>query len=165
MISAITITTTGWNMTTKAILPLMEDVYFKMAQHWDTEFKERHFTKEGAREYGYIPRKGERGGRNFKKTYTGRKKEAFGHTLPLVFTGDTMRRLTSVSDIRATKKFGRAILNAPTLNFIPFGGRINLRDEMTRVSDDEIEVITGVGNATLSEKIRTIRFKATKKVA
>lgn len=101
---------------------------------WHKEMRPKHFTKRGAREYGYVPRYGEPGsGRRFRGSYTGRKLRRFGHTNPLVFTG-LSRDLTRVRDVRNTAKGVRVVMNAPTLNRRPRGGRINMRDEMTRIS-------------------------------
>ena len=165
MIGFINLKTTGWNITKKQLRQPMVEAFFAMPTHWHKEFAEKHFTKQGAREYDYVPRIGERGGANFKRSYTGRKKAKFGHTLPLVFTGKSKERILERRDIRANTKRGKAVLNAPTLNFRPAKGRINLFQEMTRVSGDELKEITGVGHATLSDEINKIRFKENRKIA
>lgn len=104
---------------------------------WHFQFRPKHFTHAGAREYKYTPRKGESGsGRKFKGSYTARKLKQFGHTRPLEYSG-TSKALSSQQNIKATSKGGRAIIRAPALNFRHPNSEIRMRDEMTRVSDAE----------------------------
>lgn len=164
MIGLIQFAETG-KVSKKNLRGLMQESYFQMAFQWHKRFAAKHFTKQGAREYEYESRVGEKGGANFKKTYTGRKKKKFGHTLPLVFTGKSRDRILAFRDIRANSRRGKAVLNAPTLNFIPVGGSINLFQEATRVSDPEMSTIEGIGNDTLSEQISKLKTKEKQKVA
>lgn len=108
---------------------------------WHRDYRPKHFTKAGAREYGYEPRGGEqRSGSPFKGSYTAKKLRLFGHTRPLVFTGESEAR-TRVRDIRANSKRVRVVMNAPALNFRPTPQSPDLRDEMTRVSPAEQDEI------------------------
>lgn len=95
---------------------------------WHRDFRPKHFTHAGAREYGYQPRQG---------SYTRQKLHKHGHTRPLEYSGQSRRR-TSIRDVRATSQKVRIVMNAPALNLRPgLHGRINPRDEMTRISAPE----------------------------
>jgi hypothetical protein len=86
---------------------------------------------KGAREYGYQKREGERGtagSEKFKTSYTGRKLRRFGHTRPLVLTGESMR-LAAIRDVRSTSKGAKVVIHARVLNFRP-----HMRREMTMIS-------------------------------
>ena len=109
--------------------------------YWHGKFREKHFTHAGATEYKYLPRSGERGhGRKFKGSYNQQKLRKFGHTRPLEFSGES-RQLTRTLKIKATSKSGRCILNARKFNFRNPKSKIDMRDEMTRVSDPERTVL------------------------
>lgn len=104
-----------------------------MGELWHLRFFPKHFTHRGATEYGYTKR---------NARYERFKYKKFGHTYPLVFTGNSRTRASSPR-IVATAKRGearvRVIMHAPTLNLTPKGGRINLRKELTTVSLAEAE--------------------------
>jgi hypothetical protein len=108
-----------------------------MGEYWHSRFFPKHFTHRGATEYGYAPR---------NQHYLARKLKKYGHTYPLVYTGDSRQR-AGHPRIVATAKRGeakvRVIMNAPTLNLIPQGGRINLRQELTTVSQPEAHELGG----------------------
>lgn len=79
-----------------------------------------HFTKRGYSLYGYAKRHGDSGGnlrgRAFRSTYQGRKLRLFGHTLPLVYTGE-LRRLTlyGLPRVTATARsgVGKVLIHLP----------------------------------------------------
>lgn len=108
-----------------------------MGEYWHVKFFPKHFTHRGATEYGYAKR---------NTHYERRKYKKFGHTYPLTFTGASKARASSPR-IVATAKRGeakvRVLMNAPTLNLIPTGGRINLRTELTTVSEPEAQEMAG----------------------
>lgn len=108
-----------------------------MGEYWHQRFFPKHFTHRGATEYGYAKR---------NVHYERRKYKKFGHTYPLTFTGDSKAR-ASHPRIKATAKRGeakvRVLMNAPTLNLRPTGGRINLRQELTTVSQAEANELAG----------------------
>lgn len=123
----------------------------RIGEAWHFRFKMKKFTNSASREYGLSPRKGEPGsGRGFRGSYTeaklkrrinGKGVRAIGETKPFVWGGksrDDAKASTKVV-ARARGGFGSAdcIINAPTLNLKPKGGRINLREEFERVTDKE----------------------------
>lgn len=125
---------------------------------WHTKFRLKHFTHQGAQEYGYTPRKGEEFAwfsKEWWNSYTGKKWRKYKHNLPLVFTGESMGR-TEILDVRATRNGCKVILNAPGLNRRPLGGRIDMRDEMTRISPAEEKYLIDYFNNELVEGIKHI---------
>lgn len=128
----------GKNLKVKEWNEILRDGWFSIGRMWHRLYVPRHFTKAGAREYRYTPRKGESGsGRRFKGSYVARKIKRWGHALPLVWTGES-RALAKYAVFRANKK--RVKVQMPglrKLNFRPRGGRINMVAEMQTVSDYE----------------------------
>jgi len=123
-------------------------------------FVAKHFTKEGAAEYHFAPRAGEdTGGKNFWRSYTGRKQKKYHHTLAGVLTGRTKegaRRAT----IYATGKGVRVALpGCVHLNQYkprpkrlgPHAGEppIDLRDELMTIAPSEAETIRKIHDASI----------------
>ncbi len=151
--------------------------FAKAGHYWHRNFREKHFTKAGAREYGYEPRKGEPGSRwlfkgryvsRFKGSYTARKLRQYQHTLPMVFSGQS-EQLTRQRDVRATatqkKSKVRVVLHSPSLNRKNPHSNIDMRDEVTRVSGGEENKLTGVIETELMRKLSRIRDKSTKTIS
>ena len=111
----------------------------EVGEYWHDHFRAKHFTREGAAEYGYAPR---------SKGYMLKKARVKGHQDPLVYSGMS-RALAAIQDVRpfspsAQRAYVHIVIHAPTLNLIPTGGTINLREEMERVSQAELSVLSGV---------------------
>lgn len=114
-------------------------VLAEIGEYWHDHFRAKHFTREGAAEYNYAPR---------SKGYMIRKAKVKGHQDPLVYSGMS-RALAAIKDVRpfspsADRAYVHVVIHAPTLNLIPTGGTINLREEMERVSQGELAVLSGV---------------------
>ena len=114
------------------------------ADYWYDNFLEKHFTHAGAAEYGYKPRNGERdnpGEKGFWASYTGRKLKKWGHTRPLMWTGDSYEWLKSRKRFKITATGGQAkariMLGAPNFNWHNPNSQINMDEEITTVSDSE----------------------------
>lgn len=143
------------------------DVAREMAITWHDRYVRKHFTQAGASEYGYTPRAGERGtGKAFRKSYTGRKLARFGHTRPLVFSGASLVLvLASRNNVRATATKGeaRAVLrmNAPALNWRNPRSRIDMRDELTRVSAAENVDLANTTEERMQQRYAAIRATET----
>jgi len=129
--------------------------FAEMGTLWHTRYLPKHFTHAGARKYHYVPRQGQgpMGGQRFRQSYTGRKERYYGHTLPLVYTG-TSRTRALIQKIRANSRGVRVVIDAPALNFIPKGGRISLRDEVTRIADDEWQAMERAFEARLNDEVQ-----------
>lgn len=118
---------------------------------WHENYREEHFTNRGSTKYGYTPRSGEPGREHpggFRKSYTGKKLRAKGHTRPLEWSGDS-RRQSRTPRIVATAKKGearvRVIMNVPGLNRRYRGSPIDMRKELVTVIPAEGQEI---GNQT-----------------
>ena len=130
------------NIQRAAFNKLLKEAYRLLGIHWHTKLRRKHFTHAGAREYQYLPRKGEPGsGRAFKGSYTARKLKTQHHTLPLVFTGES-RQLTQRQDVRSTSKGSRVVIRANKFNFRHKASKIRMREEMTRLSDKDKALLT-----------------------
>ena len=129
---------------------------------WHKEFRVKHFTKSGATEYGYTPRKTS-GKYGFKSSYTGRKLREKGHTKPLVWSGESMA-LTRMRDVRATSKRGRVVIRAPRFNTQPKNSTIDMRYEMTRVTEREAVQMIRVYDHSLDSQLRAFRATQSKTI-
>lgn len=121
-----------------------------IGESWHNRFKMEKFKDSATRKYGLSPRSGEPGsGRAFKGSYTQRKlrrgsngqTNAIGETKPFVWSGLSRNNARASRKVvaKAVRGYGSAdcIINAPTLNLRPKGGRINLREEFERVTEEE----------------------------
>jgi hypothetical protein len=146
------------------------DAAAEVALTWHDRYVRKHFTNAGATEYRYTPRAGERGsGKAFRKSYTGKKLLSKGHTRPLVFSGESyVRVLGSRTNITSTARRGEAQarlrMNAPALNFKNPRSSIDMRDELTRVSDPEQDELTIVGREYQESRYRAIATTETRTI-
>ncbi len=115
---------------------IKRDSFTYAGEEWHDQSAPQHFTNAGAQLYGYAKRQGEQAGTSggkFWNSYTGRKKKKFGHTRPLVWSGQS-ETLARIRDVRATstsKKTNCKIMcHAKALNFpAPGGGGSMLQEE------------------------------------
>jgi len=146
----IEVTVTERGPTPKLMLRQLNDVARAVAaelgDYWHRNYLPKHFTHAGATEYGYAKR---------NRRYEMRKLKTEGHTYPLVGPRNRKGELHSkdmmrIRDIRATAKKGeakvRVVLHMPHLNYRPAGGRIDMRQEITTVSQreaDQLAILAG----------------------
>lgn len=71
---------------------------------WHQEILPKKFTHAGATEYGYQGR---------TPQYTRRKLRKFGHTYPLVYTGELKRQALRTEDIRSTARGVKIVIHGP----------------------------------------------------
>jgi hypothetical protein len=138
-----------------------------MAEYWHRNLRRKHFSAAGAREYGYLKRKGEelpRGTKAFRRSYTGRKLAKYGHTRPLVYTGVSLA-LSGIKDIRSTSKRARVVLHCPGLNRRHASSSIRMYDELTRLSASDQRVLTDMAQKQLELGIKTIRGRRKKRLS
>jgi len=120
---------------------ILKEGYQYIGIFWHRHYRAKHFTREAYQEYYYTPRKGEgKTGKAFWRSYTGRKQRRFGHTRPLVWSGES-ERASRRRDVRATSKGVKIFIHANKLNFRNPHSNINMREEMTRVSTRERETL------------------------
>lgn len=115
---------------------------------WHDEFRLKHFTLAGAREYGYSPRQGDGlSGKAFWRSYQGRKQKYLGHQIPLVYSGEA-QRMSEFRAIRATSTSKKsqvtiAMARLQKLNWRHPNSQIDMADEMRRVSAGEERILVG----------------------
>lgn len=120
---------------------ITKEALAKTAAYHHRQFMHKHFTKAGAAEYGYSPRKGEQSGigsKAFFRSYTGRKQRMKGHTLPLVWSGES-RELAKIRDIRSTSNKARIVQHARGLNRRHPNSQVRMQDEIRAISDAEVQ--------------------------
>jgi hypothetical protein len=148
---------TGFPITKRQHNAVNKWSYKQSGKLWHSTYREKHFTQQGAREYRYAFR---------SKAYMKAKKEAKGHRRPLEWSG-TSRMLAGIRDIRSTAKAGRVFINAPALNFRPRrknGVAINMREEMTTVSDREQKKMGDTFGVEYTRRIKSLRHKSRKTI-
>jgi len=140
-----------------------------VGEDWHRRLRPKHFTNAGAREYGYQPRKGEAGNqaaKGFRRSYTGRKLAAKGHTRPLVWSGE-LEQLSRAKRIEArafaTRSKVRVIMPlAGKANFRNPHSQIRMRDELTTISPGEGDELIELHNRTMNDRLA--RFAGTETV-
>jgi hypothetical protein len=100
---AVSVIYRGWEALTRSALNgVLREALRHMALRWKRRYLPKHFTKAGAKEYGYKPRQGELNPLK-KGTYSNRKLRLFSHVLPNVYTGE-LRRLSLYGATNITAK-------------------------------------------------------------
>ena len=146
----------------RAMPGLLRSAYVSALTLWHTEFRPIHFTKRAASRYRYTPRAGQRaprGSKAYQRSYTARKQREKGHTLPLVYTGQS-RRLAQLRDIRATSKGGRVKIHARGLRRRHPKSRINMAKEMTRLIPTEKRAMIEAFGKRVSRGVRALHVPA-----
>ncbi len=147
-------------ITQSRLNELLKAAYLRMGEYWHERFREKHFTAQGGREYGYGARSGERlhrGSKRWKRSYAGRKySRSGGNPRPLVWSGET-EILSRIKNVTATKNSCTVRLRTPKLNYRP-----QLRDEMTRVTQQEERSLLRVFRDNLRQSLKTERTRGLK---
>lgn len=147
------------NMSRRTFNNIMTAVWDKAGRTWHREYRPKHFTTAGAREYGYVPRSK---GYMLRKAkgYVAREKKGgpgilmSGHQRPLVWTGISEKAAERLS-LKSTSQGVTVHVPAPRLNWRPGGGTMNLADEMTRISEGEGRDITKFVEETLTRAMES----------
>jgi hypothetical protein len=156
----------GATLDDAALKGILKEAWFDPGKQWHQELRPKHFTKQGGGEYAYAPRAGEPGNerKNFWTSYTGRKQKRFGHTLPLVYSGDSsgdsLLVRSRVARIENSPNGVKVILSgANKANWHNPKSNIDMRAELTRISDLEVAELTNVLEDSLIAKLH--RFDVT----
>lgn len=113
------------------------------------------FTEKGARLLNYPPR---------SRAYNERKRKKFGHTRPLVFTGEA-EALAKIQDVRATSKGVRIINHARKLqNLINLKRRARMADEVRRIAPSERDELVRVLNREVDKRLKAYKRQSTSRV-
>lgn len=152
------------HVTRATMNKLLKEGYRLIGLYWQKHILPKHFTHAGAREYQYTPRKGEAGsGRSFRGSYTAKKLKRQGHTKPLVYTGES-ERSAKTGRVTSTSKGVRVTIPARALNFKPPRSNINMRREVTRISEADAEKLTKLLGAFIDRKLSQLPTTSSKKV-
>jgi len=117
--------------------------YLAIGKKWFADLRPQHFTKRGAQMYGYKSRKGDPGNPDpygFRKSYQGQKLKKYGHTRPLVKTGESARA-TSIASITGSSRHVRLSMPGGWIGATNHKHHIDTLDEFTRLSDSDREVL------------------------
>ena len=127
-------------LTQSKINAAMRRAMYSLGVKHKTLHLPKHFTKGGAREYGYKPRKGESS--LHKGSYTYRKLRKFSHTLPLVYTGELRREAlfgTRKIRVTSTSKEATVHIGLPSkANWKNPHSQIDMLAELRAVSEAEL---------------------------
>lgn len=138
------------------------ETYRSMGERWHEKFLREHFLNSATRRYGYTLREGERGGgKDFLRSYSGRKLRKYGHTRPLVKSG-LSEKLAKIRDVRATSKGARVVIHARQLNRRNPHSDVNMREEVTAVIPSEERDLAAHGDRDLQRRLRAIRTQESK---
>lgn len=129
-------------------------------QYWHKHMRPKHFTKQGAAEYGYLKRKGEgqEGTKFYHRSYTGRKLRKFGHTNPMVYTGESLQ-MSRMRDVRSTGKGARVVMHTPKLNLRHPKSRIRMPLELRIISRGEAKELAEVFDADLDKRLANVHVQ------
>lgn len=153
------------NWTKTNIRKVIQAALFKVGDYWHRNFMKKHFTKAGAREYGYAPRKGERaraGSKTFRKV-AGPAERREGQILPLVHSG-ALRAACQTRQLIVEQTGGKIrvlvwLRKARALNLRPTNAKINMREEATTISEGEKRVLTNLLNREVIKGLRGLPMR------
>ena len=112
----------------------------ELGQAFHSQYRDKRFTPEHARQAGYYLRKGEgqpADSKTFRASYTGRKQRIHGHTNPLEFSGRTRAAVRLANVQTFALKVQIKYPGAKTFNFRHPKSRINMREEFARITQQE----------------------------
>lgn len=121
-----------------------------MGIHWHSHFLAKHFTFAGGMEYGYTKRTAE---------YEKRKARTKGHRQPLVWSGRSKERATSLREVRATFRKAEIVLHAPALNFRNRHSQVNMIEEIRAVSDAEVAELEREAVTAMDSRLNEITYE------
>lgn len=137
---------------------VQRECFYEAGAFWHSRMLRHHFTRQAFSRYSAVYKR-----RKFK--YEKRKLRMFGHTNPLVYSGESRRLALSIQDVRATSRGNRIVLHSRKLNFKHPKSQINMREELTYISPAEEQGIGNVFDREFQEGIDRIRSAENEKVA
>ena len=122
----------------------------RMGEWYVRNIRQKKVTHAGAREYGYIPRTGEKGSafKRWAGTYTARKSREKGHMRPMEWSGESIR-LAMIETFSASFRRLKIKNKAANWRFRPWQTKyarrqIPMPDEAREVSNAEFKRLTQV---------------------
>ena len=144
---------------------MLTNAWRAVGEKWHRDFRPKHFTVEGGKAYGYLPRSGDLrtpGSKAFFRSYQGRKFAKFGHTKPLVWSGTSEQQTATGTSIEPRVDGVRIVMNAPHLEFRNPRSQIDMQDELTRVTAPERAELAEVHNREMDRQLREFGGSETK---
>lgn len=132
---------------------MLKQELHKLGRFYHANYAKKHYTRAGAREYNYTPR---------SRKYNYAKQRLLKHSIPLVFTGRT-RELAKSKNVRATRKWVQVTMPIRAVNFKPRNSRVNMREEVERVSENERKTIQDRFNTKMEGRIRSFVRQKTRR--
>lgn len=150
----------------RALNDAARETMLEAGELWHRDIRPKHFRNSATSEYGYAPRSGERGSnRPFKGSYTEGKLRKYGHTRPMVYSGeseeDTERNVTFKATATGKQSRVKVRMNARKLNFKNPRSRIDLRAELVRVSVRDREQVRGFVRSTHVRRLQNLQAQTT----
>jgi hypothetical protein len=145
---------------------LLKRVYHAIGERWGSEFLPLHFGP-AQKKYDYTPRAGEGAGvtgKQFWRSYTGRKKKKYGHTLALVHTGESRRRARAYR-VASTRNGAKVTVPAPALNYRNPNSNVDMASEVRQVTPDEQRNLAAYGSRILARSLRELTGRTTRRLS
>jgi hypothetical protein len=115
--------------------------------YWVRTYLPLHFENTAFFRYGYTARNPAYRKRKINGGTLGGE-QSIGEDRPLVWSGRSRERAKAARvEAKApsgSKAYAEVVIDAPALNFRPVGSRIDMRDEVTRVNQQEISVLSDI---------------------
>jgi len=152
-------------LTARMLNNTAREVAEQVGLFWHRNYLDKHFTRSGAREYGYEPRSGEKGsGRRFQGSYMERKWKKYGHGNPLEFSGESHQWL-KFPRIKTSATGGiakmRIMLGAPNFNRFGSGthtnSKVDLAHDITAVLPSEINAMAEFARDEFIRRYKSLR--------
>lgn len=118
-----------------------------MGDAWHRYYRRTHFSTRASNKYGYAKR---------AKSYNRRKRRIFGHTIPLVLSGES-RSLSETRKIKATKRSVTIRMPVRAFNFKPKNSSVNMRKEFLATTRSEDSDLARRANRRVTKKINEFR--------
>lgn len=137
----------------------MREALGAMGRAWHREFLPLHFEESAFDRYGYYMRRGmgqDKEGKAYRRSYTYRKLQKYGHQRPLVLTGETLalsRMLKLVVTAKSAERASARVILPVGLNRKNKFSRIAMRDEVTRITAEEARYLHDVGRRAFREAV------------
>ena len=162
MLSAIKVTERGTvpRKLRKAMNAATKEAWADTGKEFHTEFRDKRFTPEHAREAKYYKRRGEKlpeGSKGWKRSYYGIKyrsaKMGGGRNRadPLVKSGETRSLVRSASISSTSKGVKVRYAGARKLNYRNPKSRIRMNEEFVRITDKEEKSLANSFDEKLNE--------------
>ncbi len=142
-------------------------VAWGMGYLWHTNMRPRHFTRDGARMYGYADRQGEGSraneSKNYWTSYSGKKRRKMGHADPLKYTGESesATRVVNISSTATSKRARAQVkMNAQKLNYkaaTKSGIVIDKVKELTTITEAETDTVIKFSKRETFERLKALK--------